>query len=232
MTAPFTVRLVRNSPGLLTSQMNRTLDQLLGEVTSAAKDAAKKAQAVSRSKATYVGRPISPSRPGRRSTGGKFAQNIKWANTGGQVRLDTDLLDRKSPYWKIQEIGTGERAQVRRGDGGPANGGQARLGRGRPTKGDQRIVSVRSQRGRVIKAGLVWANSGRYYPAMPGRFRQDAIVPVSTTNYAPYRFPPRVVIGREIEGKNFIKQGAEQGFLQYRTSVLAAARRAFPGRKR
>lgn len=225
MVAPFKVTLQVNSLQLFTRKMTERSNQLVTGVEAAAVNAATQATRKSRQTFKYVRTQPVPTRAGRQSTGGKFGDAITWHAKDGQVALDEAHLDSVAKhYWRVQEIGTANRA-VRRIGGQPQQ-------RGRPAQGSDRIVSVRSQKGRVLPIGLAWGTKagGRYEPSNPARFRHDQIYPLATLSFSPYRFPRRIVVEREIHGQHFVQKGAEEGFRHYRKQVLAAAQRAFPVR--
>lgn len=154
-------------------------------------------------------------RPGRDYQ--SIKDNIEWKhkNTVG-VALDVQKLRSHSPHWIIQEIGTGERANMKSG-GTP-------LPKGRPRKDAPTSVSVESQVGRriwVIHDGtdttIRFAKNTRKLKRRVGKRKKDQL-------------PGNASIGREIKGQHFIQAGAKEGFRVYRTSILSAARRSFPAR--
>jgi hypothetical protein len=131
---------------------------------------------------------------------------------------------RDAPHWIIQEIGTGKRATIQRHDTpNPV---------GRPRKGASHVRTVKSQRGRRISAGLVFASGGNY--SAPGARTGENLHWASRVQGVPMRTRqnPRgqnaaIRISKEIQGQHFVKKGGQAGFREYRGSVLAAARQAF-----
>jgi hypothetical protein len=71
---------------------------------------------------------------------------------------------------------------------------------------------------------LVFASAGRYSPTRGG-IRSEQLHWASQVG-APWR-APAITIDREIKGQHFARRGGEQGFRQYRSAVLSAARQAF-----
>lgn len=192
----------------------------LGERLAAFAAADVAAQRAAVAKATTVSRSsfkrkreIAPPRPGR-SGQGRMTESIVWGRVKDQssIALRIADLDKAAPHWIIQEIGTGQRANIFRAEeNGPQVG---------------RVATVPAQRGRVIPSGLAWASQGRYVP--PNRAGgTDNLFPRIGAAHA----SGTMTIKREIEGQHFIKKGAEEGFREYRTSVLAAARRELRKRR-
>ena len=203
--------------------MNKRLQKFVDADKAARRAAAMTATSLSRS--TWENRrdkrDVVASRAGRESTGGHLGSMIDWraGTVKGMsvVALDINRLTSAAPHWIIQEIGTGNRATVHKvGQSNPL---------GRPAKGANYIRTVKSQRGRVIKAGLVFATSGGRF-SFPGSARHQQIQLASQVTGIPGYQPP-IVIQREIHGQHFVQRGGNQGFSQYRTSVLGAARQAF-----
>lgn len=155
-------------------------------------------------------RDLAPVRPGRSGQGKmtSFIQYARVANESG-VALKVKDLDKAAPHWIIQEVGTGNTANISRAsEAGPVS---------------YRVMTIPSQKGRIISSGLVFAAKGRYVQPQPGG-GTDALVPIGTFPNARRRTRP-LRIKREIEGQGFVKKGSQEGFREYRTSVLAAARR-------
>lgn len=203
------------TPGLLSTGFEARAERFIEAEAAARKAAAAEATAASRRGFTYK-RVVTPARAGRSGTGGRMMTYVEWKTTAdGRVALDEQQLKTNAPHWIIQEIGTGERAMVHRV-------GQA-IPQGRPRKGADYIRTVRSQKGRIIKSGIVFASGGRYSPPGSATGEQTAL---ASQVGAPFR-PPRIKIEKEIEGQHFVRDGGKEGFRQYRLSVLAAARRAF-----
>lgn len=181
----------------------------------ARKMAARAATTATRANFSYLRDPIAP-RPGRSSTGGRMKQSLEWSARNGRVEFDMTQADREAPHWIIQEIGTGSRATLR--SGGADNPV------GRPRKGATYVRTVKSQKGRRIKGGLVFATGGVYSP--PGARRDEQLQFISRVTGAPHR-PAAIRISREIHGQHFVRKGGQAGFHEYSQSVLAAARQAF-----
>lgn len=214
---------LRDNNGALDAGLDRRIEDFLKREQSSLLMAARTATTGTRANFAHRREPIAP-RPGRSSTGGRMKQHLTWVARDGQVQFDMATADRQAPHWLIQEIGTGQRATVKRHDTpNPL---------GRPKKGATYVRTVKSQKGRRISAGLVFANNGRYSP--PGARRDEQLQWASRVTGVPQRTPgsPQgqaagIRIRREIRGQHFVKKGGEQGFREYRSSVLAAARQAF-----
>lgn len=174
---------------------------------AAQRAAAAKATAVARASFKRR-RDLAPVRPGRSGQGKmtSFIQFSRLANESG-VALKIKDLDKAAPHWIIQEVGTGNTANIMRA----ANGG--------PTT--TRVATIPSQKGRIISAGLVWAAQGRYVAPSPGGGTDQLVPRIGPA----HRTKTPLRIKREIEGQGFVKKGSTEGFREYRTSVLAAARR-------
>lgn len=171
-----------------------------------------------------IRRPFVDPRPRRATTAGKFVDYIDWVphRRDGEMVVDLDIarLEGATPtfyggpgYWLIQEIGTGKSAYV---------GGHAPW---------ERRVTVKSQMGRVIPFGLVWADANGTFQKAGSSFRDGNLVAAANAT----KFPNREsagVIGREIEGKHFLRDGGLAGFGQFRSDALAVAKQAFAGRPR
>lgn len=157
-------------------------------------------------------------RPGRSSTGGKMRQHLRWTVRDGMVEFDLAQADTQVRHWIIQELGTRSKGTLRRAnDPNPI---------GRPRKGTTYVRTVKSQKGRPISSGLVWASGGSY--SQPGTRRDEQLQWASRTTGVPSRNRrPRMVINKEIEGQHFVQKGGTTAFHVYRGSVLAAARQAF-----
>jgi hypothetical protein len=223
MTTVFSVKFEQSRPSVFT-ELNKRMQAFQRAELAARRSAAQTSQAVSRAKSPSR-LPLAPPRRGRAQSS-RLKTNIDWKTgvIGGQsvVQLDTEKLDRANRYWIIQEIGTGQRATMKRG-GSPNP-------TGRSTKGSDYVVTVRSQRGRPISGGLVWATGPRGTFMRPRQGTNQNLYLRSQVRGA----PPRPVytrnlmrIGKEIKGSHFIRDGAQAGFRQYRPTVLAAARQAF-----
>lgn len=199
--------------------LRQKLTAFTRDVTAAQLRAADVANQVSKSHVRRL-RDLAPPRAGRHH-GLKDA--IRWRGLKGSgVGLALNELNEKFPPWIVQEIGTGQRAIMRVG-GSPNPAG-------RPTEGASYVKTVKSQRGRRISPGLVFASrGGKYSP--PGSATGQQLYLRSQVRGAPVRFDrsaqrsaPGIRISREIKGQHFIREGAQAGFREYRQSVLAAAR--------
>lgn len=176
-------------------------------------------------------REVVVGRPGRNS--GRMLESIDWAirPSDGMVALKVATLNKQAPYWIIQEIGTGQRAITRQ-----ANSPRAV---GRPKKGATYVKTVRPQKGRRIRAGLVFATRGGVF-SPPGSATGQQLHLRSQVRARPGTPLPwsgrgsqaGIVIKREIQGQHFIQKGGESGFRQYRRSTLAAARSQFKAGRR
>ena len=166
-----------------------------------------------------------PARAGRAASGQMLA-GLRWVTkpTTGMVAFDTAEADSKAPFWIIQEIGTGQSATLRQG--GSANPV------GRPAVGATYVRTVPTQIGRAIPRSLVWATGpgGTYSPAGAGSGQQLYLR--AKVKGAPQGPGRSTFIGREIHGQHFVQRGGTEAFREYRSSVLAAARRAFAGQAR
>lgn len=201
-----------------TKKYNARLDAFTDQVHQAARKAAAEADRVSKKKARAIRAP-QPPRPFRTSPPGALAKNVDWkidSNDKAFVELDVQRLNTNVPWWKVQEIGTGKNATMRKG-GKPNPKGQV-------PKGADFKVQVKSQRGRVIPGSLVFiSRSGNAVP-FSDRSKKQALVQRTLAKKANL-FPTNpVVIRNEIEGKHFIRDGAKEGFRDYKNDVLAAAR--------
>lgn len=217
---------VRDTKGTLGGpDLNRRLKALVDADAAAQQMAARVATARTRATFNYRREPIAP-RAGRSSTGGQMRQHLRWVVRNGRVEFDMAEADARAPHWIIQEIGTGKRATIKQG-------GQANPV-GRPAKGSTHTVSVRSQIGRRLSGGLVFATPGGAYTA-PGAGQGQAIYWASRVKGVPQWSGRRgardqaaaIRIRNEIPAKHMVRDGGRTGFRQYRSSVLAAARRAF-----
>lgn len=209
--------------GTLDAKLDAKIDAFLTKVSNAETEAAKKATQVSKSSFRRV-RELAPPRSGR-SGKGQLVNSISWARrSDGTVGLKQAELNAKAPHWIIQEIGTGQRA-ITRVAGTPRP-------TGRPTKGAQYVKTVKSQRGRRISPGLVFASRGGQY-SPPGAAHNQQLYARMMVRGAPIRTArsrlsaPGIRISKEIRGQHFIKKGGQAGFREYRESVLAAARQQF-----
>lgn len=217
-----TARLVERTPGLLGRNMTERMNRLLRDERDARVAAAQVATQTTQSSFHYKRVADAPPRAGRRSSNGKFTSHLNWVADANNVTFDQAQADSQVPYWIIQEIGTGRSATLK-------NGGQKNP-RGRPRAGAAYVKTVRSQRGRLIPSSLVFATGpgGQYVP--PGAGGGQQLYLRSKIKGVPVR-RGAMVISREIEGQHFVQKGGQAGFRQYKPTVLAAARRAFQGRR-
>lgn len=204
----------KTEPDMFGTGMDRRLNALLRGVGKAANEAAKVATATTQRTFVYR-RDIVPPRPGRSSTGGQMSRSLRWVSRQGAVVFDVAKADTEARHWIIQEIGTGERATLK-------TAGQANP-KGRPGKGATHVRTVRSQRGRYLRSGLVFASGGRYTPTGQGHGEQ---IHWASTVGAPWR-APRIRIEHEIKGQHMVQAAPRTAFPVYRTSVYGAARQAF-----
>lgn len=153
------------------------------------------------------GRPLTNARPGRRTTGGTFADELTWVPSGDLIDFDVANIATKAPYYLIQEIGTGQSAAIVQPPG---------------------AISVRSQRGRLINIGLQWADGPGAAPTRPGHGSLQQIYPTADLNMSKsYGRLRRIRIRREIRGKHFIRDGGIAGFSDLEANLIADARRIF-----
>lgn len=209
--------------------LGRSLTLLVDKVLEGERAARKTAAAIATEKTREsfeYKRPFdAPERPGRWDTGGHFTESLRWVpetDAFGGVKFDTRYADEHVPQWIIMEIGTGERATLRNG--------MAANPQGRPGAGATYVRSVKSQRGRVIPFSLAWGTgpSGEYTP--PAAAEGQQLYLRSQLLGAPLGMsyePRQMHITKEIKGQRFVNAGSIAGFRDYRTSVLAAARRHF-----
>jgi hypothetical protein len=219
-----TVTVRQRTPGLLGKGIAERARTLVAANEAAMTAAAATATEATRASWAYKRPADAPKRPGRSSTGGQFVNELSWVARNGEVEFDVAKADRGAEYWIIQEIGTGNRATLKHG--GSANP------QGRPKTGADYVRSVKSQVGRQIPGSLVFASGpgGRYSPAGSRRGEQLYLrSKIRGVPIGPHTAARAIYIGKEIEGQHFVRTGGQQGFQEYRPSVLAAARRAFAG---
>lgn len=218
----FTLTAKMTNSGILGRQMSARLKSFVDQDQRARVAAAKLATQVTRNSFHYKRPAVAPGRAGRSSTGGRMRDALRWTATpGAPVEFDLAEADGRAPHWIIQEIGTGERATMHQaGQKNP---------QGRPTKGATYVRTVKSQVGRRISSSLAFGTGvgGAYSP--PGAARGQQLFLRSQLRGAPRR--GGLTISKEIEGQHFVQRGGQEGFREYRYSVIAAARRAFAGRK-
>lgn len=210
--------LVDQNPGGYVAKFDARLNAFTTQVETAARKAATEADQVSKRKAKGIRAPQAP-RPYRTSAPGALAKNIDWKVDPADstfVQLDTGRLDAAVRWWKVQEIGTGKSATIRKG--GKPNP------QGRVPKGADYKVQVKSQKGRLIPGTLVFVARNGNAQRFSDRSKGQALVERAQAKNGT-RFPINPVrIRHEIEGKHFIRDGAREGFRDYRNDVLAAAR--------
>lgn len=172
------------------------------------------------------------SRPGRLS--GVMQDNIIWQVEGDTVRLDYARLEGATKtssggnYWMIQEIGTGQ----------SANMVEYLPGGGRTDS----PIKIPSQVGRKISPGLVFMAAGRAVPPLSGG-KGEPIVPYKETEQAKDSAAGRgfragsgsffkyinpydgIEIGKEIEGKHFIRNGGAVAATHYRNELPERVKR-------
>ena len=163
--------------GMFTTGIDKRMKKLIDAERVARNSAAAVATQVTRTGFHYV-RPVVAPRPGRASTGSHFSK-LTWRSTPDGVVFDTGQADAESKHWIIQEIGTGQRAVMR--VGGLSNP------RGRPAKGATHIRTVRSQKGRRLPGGLVFASNGQYSPV--GSAEREQIFRASQVTGVPLGAP-------------------------------------------
>lgn len=227
---------VRVRSGALDTDLDARLNGFTQAVNQAAATAAQKATAKTRNSFKARRPQDAPARRGRSPR--RMTDGLEWKATGTGVEFDVNRADRYAKYWIIQEIGTGKRATIKRGQPRTSRGGQ-RNPVGRPKAGATYVRTVRSQRGRLISNALAFGTgpTGAYVP--PGSGRGQQLYLKSKLKGVPPSTPRRkgalgnqLVISKEITGQHFVQKGGQEGFREYQTSVLAAARLAFKGRPR
>lgn len=201
-------------------RIKRFLDSLSGAQARAAEVATEAA----RKQVKHV-RPLTEPRPGRNFK--PIESVIRWRpvkSLNGDPGLNQQELNTEAGHWLVQNIGTGRSAVVHvAGRPNPT---------GRPAKGATYIRSIPSQKGRRIRAGLVFATGpgGTFVPPDRGQFRNQQLQLRKNVEGGPWsrtRSQAGIVIGREIEPQRFVQAGTKAGFREYRESVLAAARSEF-----
>lgn len=194
------------------------LDSFIDRVHQAARKAAVEAERVSKKRAKGVRAPQA-ARPFRTSGPGALGKSIDWkiaANDKSFVELDINRLDSNVPWWRVQEVGTGKSAVMRRG-GKPNPQGQV-------PKGADFKIQIKSQKGRIIPGSLVFVSRNGNAQKPSDRSRRQALVQRTQAKNAAFIPTNPLVIRNEIEGKHFIRNGAREGFRDYKNDVLAAAR--------
>lgn len=209
--------------GALTRGFDARLAVFLHEVQNARRSAAQVATTTSR-QAIGRTRPFAPPRRGRNHE--SIERVLRWGlvgrgNTDAGVGLNFTELNKRSEHWIIQEIGTGQRATIKVADKPNP--------RGRPTAGATYVRTVKSQVGRRISSGLVFATGPAGNYSKPGSASGQQLYLRRQIKNVPFasrrdRSQPGIIIGREIPGQHFVQAGGREGFRHYRQSVLAAAR--------
>lgn len=220
-------RLTLPNGDVLGRAMTDRCRRLADAEAAARTTAAQTATNATRKAFTYHRAVDVPARKGRDHPPGAMLAGLRWTtSSAGGVDFDIAEADRVAPYWIIQEIGTGQKATIKRGgDPNP---------RGRAPAGNTYIRTVRSAIGRRIPANLVWATGagGHYEP--PGAGQGQQLYLRATVRGAPIwegRAKDLMYITREVEGQHFVQKGGRVGFTEYRNSVLGAARKIFAGYK-
>lgn len=228
-----TATLSEREPDLFGQGMFNRLTKLLDADRAARQQAAQVATSVTRSSFKRK-RELAPPRPKRPSTG-KMIQHLEWRPTldkaldVGVVEFNKKKADDEVPWWIIQELGTGTRATIRRAAPMIATGGRPRRAAGTP-------IRIKSQVGRRISGGLVFASGNQW--SAPGSATGQNLHWASTVLGVPQWRGRRngvnlkgqaasIRISKEIEGQRFVQKGARAGFRQYEPTVLAAARQSF-----
>lgn len=212
------MNLVDRNRGTFSKKFDARLIDFEQRVQQAARKAAGEANRVSKQKAKPV-RPPAPPRAGRTSPPGALAKAIDWhidPTDDAFIVLNQAAMDSTVKWWRVQEIGTGKSATVRKG-------GQPNP-RGQVPKAATFRVQVKSQRGRLLPGHLVFASRAGNAQRFSDRSKRQALVPRSVAKNS-VNVPVRLrTIKNEIEGKHFIRDGAREGFRDYRSDVIAAAR--------
>lgn len=217
-TLQLQMNLVDRNRGTFSKKFDTRLNDFEERVNRAARKAAGEANRVSKQKAKAI-RPPAPPRAGRTSPPGALAKAIQWKVDQADstfVELNQAQLDSRVRWWRVQEIGTGKSATVRKG--GKPNP------RGQVPKGADFKVQVKSQRGRLMPSNLVFISRSGNAQRFSDRSKRQALVPRAMAKNAALVPAGAVYISKEIEGKHFIRDGAREGFRDYRRDVIAAAR--------
>jgi hypothetical protein len=155
------------------------------------------------------GRPLAPPRTGRPTTLGSFASDLLWEpdHRNNSIVFDSQRIRARAPYYLIQEIGTGQVARVLNPPG---------------------TLTIPSQRGRLIKNGLLqWASGPGAAASPPGRGGGlEQLYLVTDLNNATHR-TRRMRIRREIRGKHYLRDGGIEGFRVLSEGLKADAQRIF-----
>lgn len=183
------------------------------------------------------GRPTIDSRQGRPSTMGNFHRLIHWMHEHYDgidfVQFQLGRLEQEAPYWLIQEIGTGQSGRILDDTlSGVSYKGSERSAM-QQTKGGSEggsgVVSVQSQRGRVISRYLTWAGaSGNYDVNQREKRGTQQLRYYKDVRNAPLKMdldPQRIT--KEIEGKHYLRDGGRAGLSHMRGNLLSMARNTF-----
>lgn len=219
------VQLIQKDRNLLGRSMTAMANRIASAERQAARQAATTATTVTRASVRHIRPDNAMSRRGRKHGPNQLARSLEWKPTATGVEFDQVTADKDARYWIVQEIGTSQSAVLRRG-------GQA-LPKGRPAKGASYVKTVKSQKGREIKPTLAFGTGPRGVYTAFGAATGQQLYLRSKLKRSPLlpRGPKEgVYIREEIDGEHFVRTGGEAGFLEYRSSVLAAARRTFAGR--
>lgn len=213
----------------LPKEVQKRVGELMRVSVAAETRAARTATQASR-RAVQNRRPFAAPRPGRNHLRISRALRFFPDPDGGEVKLNTGFLDDRAPHWIIQNIGTNQSATLKRG--GPSANPV-----GRPKKGASYVRKVKSQQGRRISSGLVFATGPRGSWSRPGSAVGQQLYLRKHVSGVPFgnqrdRSQPGIRIGKEIRPQRFVQEGVKEGFSEYRSSVLAVARQQFRrGRK-
>lgn len=231
MSARKSLRLSKKAEFFMTG-MRPAAKKIIDLNHATAQAAARRATAKSRAAFTagLSGRPIAPARKGRPTTSGQFPSYINWSATRGgggkvgtTVQFDLHKLDANAPYWLIQEIGTGETANITSG----VAARQVRYG-----------GSVTSQAGRPISKFLMFAPGPGQAPTRSRGLTKGKRGSSGSTGFdqlyragdldkqavANFRSGPHR-IKREIRGKHYIQIGGNEGFRYFKSNVIAGTKR-------
>lgn len=166
-------------------------------------------------------RPPAAPRKGRPTTRGKLPSLLEWKVTAdGMVTFQRRQVEARAPYWIIHEIGTGNKATIRTAG--------AKNPVGRPKKGSNYVVEVKSQKGRLLPKHLVWSRDRqRYDPTAPSQ-----LFPRRGMSGVP-RFDPkrRQYISREIHGRHMVQVGGRMGRNYLHREMTNAFKQVFNHRR-
>jgi hypothetical protein len=204
----------------------KVLDLHHREAEAAARAATRKSRAMFTS--GLSGRPLAPPRAGRPTTSGQFVSYINWTvaraakgSVSTTVQFDLHKLDAAAPYWLIQEIGTGNTANITSG----VAGRQVRYG-----------GHVQSQVGRKISKYLMFAPGPGQRPTRSGGLTKgkhgssggtgtDQLYTASALDMSQTFHNSAHRIKREIRGKHYIQIGGAEGFRYFKSNVVTGTKR-------